>query len=580
MTLSPSLPPAPPPVPTAPQRIACLSTEAVEVLYRLGAQDRVAGISGYTVHPPEARAEKSKISGFSSMKIERILAVQPDLVIGFSDLQKPLLAACEAAGLPTLWFDQRDIAGIHAMVRRLAALVQREAEGEQLCAHLLAQEQPGASKGGRTIDPAPYDGNELGADFALLRPPLKEFTVLGGMMVNRKDIDALVGRFRSLANFKHSAKLLIQYGLDRLRHPRGARLLMGNALAGRLLKSARQAGVDIRTQTPAGSLIVKDGTVIGLTVKGPQGERCIGARRGVVLASGGFPANAVMRGEHMPHAEVHRSMAPKTDTGDGINLGLATGGALRDDNIGAAFWTPVSVLKKPDGSEVQFPHLILDRAKPGLIAVDGKGNRFVNEATSYHGFVEAMHASGAVPAFLVCDSVFLHKYGLGLVHPGLKTPKAFVEAGYLFEGDSIAALAGRIGVPMPALAAAVAGMNDAARSGSDAAFGKGSSEYNRYLGDPNNKPNPCLGPIETGPFYAVKVWPGDIGTATGLTCDPQARVLGRDERPVAGLYATGNDMNSIMAGAYPGAGITLGPALTFGFIAGRALAAETDHLPR
>ena len=141
MTLSPSLPPVPPPVPTAPQRIACLSTEAVEVLYRLGAQDRVAGISGYTVHPPEARAEKSKISGFSSMKIERILAVQPDLVIGFSDLQKPLLAACEAAGLPTLWFDQRDIAGIHAMVRRLAALVQREAEGEQLCAHLLAQEQ-------------------------------------------------------------------------------------------------------------------------------------------------------------------------------------------------------------------------------------------------------------------------------------------------------------------------------------------------------------------------------------------------------------------------------------------------------
>ncbi|WP_089173022.1 FAD-dependent oxidoreductase [Bosea sp. AS-1] len=441
-------------------------------------------------------------------------------------------------------------------------------------------EQSGASKGGRTIDPAPYDGNDLGADFALLRPPLKEFTVLGGMMVNRKDIDALVGRFRNLANFKHSAKLLLQYGRDRLRHPRGARLLMGNALAGRLLKSARLAGVDLRTKTAAGALIEQDGAAIGLVVKTPQGERRIGARRGVVLASGGFPANAAMRREHMPHAEVHRSMAPVTDTGDGINLGLSVGGALRDDNIGAAFWTPVSVLKKPDGSEVQFPHLILDRAKPGLIAVDGQGNRFVNEATSYHGFVEAMHASGAVPAFLVCDSVFLRKYGLGLVHPGLKTPKAFVEAGYLFEGDSIAALAGQIGVAMPALSAAVAGMNEAARSGTDAAFGKGSSEYNRYLGDPNNKPNPCLGPIETGPFYAVKVWPGDIGTATGLTCDPQARVLGRDERPIPGLYATGNDMNSIMAGAYPGAGITLGPALTFGFIAGRALAAETDHFPR
>lgn len=441
-------------------------------------------------------------------------------------------------------------------------------------------EQPGASKGGRTIDPAPYDGNDLGTDFALLRPPLKEFTVLGGMMVNRKDIDALVGRFQSLANFRHSAKLVLQHARHRLRHPRGARLLMGNALAGRLLRSARLAGVDLRTRTPAGSLILKDGAVIGLTVKGPQGERRIGARRGVVLATGGFPANAAMRGQHMPHAEVHRSMVPATDTGDGIALGIAAGGNLRDDNIGAAFWTPVSVLRKPDGSEVQFPHLILDRAKPGLIAIDGKGRRFVNEATSYHGFVEAMHASGAVPAFLVCDSVFLRKYGLGLVHPGLKSPKAFVEAGYLFAGDSIAALAERIAIPAETLAAEVAAMNDAARSGVDAAFGKGSSEYNRYLGDPTRKPNPCLGPIEIGPFYAVKVWPGDIGTATGLICDPQARVLNGDEHPIPGLYACGNDMNSIMAGAYPGAGITLGPALTFGFIAGRALAAEPDHLPR
>ncbi|MEO3713157.1 ABC transporter substrate-binding protein [Roseateles flavus] len=137
--LSPVLSTAPA-VPGAPQRIACLSTEAVEVLYRLGAQDRVAGISGYSVHPPEARAEKPKISGFSSMKLERILAVRPDLVIGFSDLQKPLLAECETAGLPTLWFDQRNIAGIHAMVRQLAALVQKEVEGEALCAGLVTQE--------------------------------------------------------------------------------------------------------------------------------------------------------------------------------------------------------------------------------------------------------------------------------------------------------------------------------------------------------------------------------------------------------------------------------------------------------
>ncbi|QEL25322.1 FAD-dependent oxidoreductase [Bosea sp. F3-2] len=440
-------------------------------------------------------------------------------------------------------------------------------------------EQPGAAKGGRTIDPAPYDGNELGADFALLRQPLKEFTVLGGMMVNRKDIDALVGRFGSVANFWHSAKLLLQYGRDRLRHPRGARLLMGNALAGRLLKSARQAGVDLRVNTGADTLINRDGAVVGVVAKSTQGLGRIGSRRGVVLAAGGFPANAEMRRELMPHADTHRSMAPASDTGDGIRLGLAAGGALRDDNIGAAFWTPVSVLKKSDGSEVKFPHLILDRAKPGLIAVDSQGRRFVNEATSYHGFVEAMHAAGAVPAYLVCDSVFLRKYGLGLVYPGMRSPAAFVEAGYLYQGATLAELAAKIGVPAAALAAEASAMTAAAESGNDPAFGKGSSEYNRYLGDAARKPNPCLGPVETAPFYAVKVWPGDIGTATGLICDTEARVLGQDERPIPGLYACGNDMNSIMAGAYPGAGITLGPALTFGFIAGRALAAEPDHLP-
>uniref|UniRef100_UPI002FC9A1ED FAD-binding protein n=1 Tax=Bosea sp. (in: a-proteobacteria) TaxID=1871050 RepID=UPI002FC9A1ED len=418
----------------------------------------------------------------------------------------------------------------------------------------------------------------LGADFALLRPPLKEFTVLGGMMVNRKDIDALVGRFASLANFRHSLKLLARYGLDRLRHPRGTRLLMGNALAARLLKSARLAKVELRTRTGAGALI-RDGVgVVGVIAKTEAGERRIGARRGVVLACGGFPADAAMRRQHLPHAEVHRSMAPASDTGDGIRLGIDAGGAMREDNIGAAFWTPVSVLAKPDGSEVQFPHLILDRAKPGLIAVDGKGRRFVNEATSYHSFVEGMHKAGAVPAYLICDSVFLRKYGLGLVHPGLKSPASFVQAGYLFEGASVAELASKIGVPPAALQGEAEGMNEAARSGSDPAFGKGSSEYNRYLGDPANQPNPCLGPIETGPFYAVRIWPGDIGTASGLICDAQARVLGQSEQPIPGLYASGNDMNSIMAGAYPGAGITLGPALTFGFIAGRALAAEPDRL--
>lgn len=434
---------------------------------------------------------------------------------------------------------------------------------------------PGAAQGGRTLDPAPFDGRRLGAAFKRLRMPLKEFLVFGGMMVNRKDIDTLLGATKTIPNFWGTAKLLLRYGLDRLKHPRGTRLLMGNALAARLVKSALDRGIELRENHAARSLIRSDERVTGVVVEGPAGETRLHARRGVVFATGGFPGSDSMRAAHLPHAATHFSMAPAENTGDGIRLGVEAGGRLSEENIGNAFWTPVSLLKNPDGTTTRFPHLILDRAKPGLIAVDQSGQRFVNEANSYHDFVEAMHrrheSTPAIPAFLVADSAFVRKYGLGLVRPGSGSHQRFIDAGYLLTGNSINELANRMGVPAEALSAAVAGMNASAESGEDPAFGKGSTAYNRYLGDAAHKPNPCLGPIRTAPFHAVKVYPGDIGTAAGLETDPQARVLGPNG-PIPGLYAVGNDMNSIMAGSYPSAGITLGPALTFGYIAGISLA--------
>lgn len=437
---------------------------------------------------------------------------------------------------------------------------------------------PGAAPGGRTLDPAPFDGRRLGAAFRRLRVPLKEFLVFGGMMVNRKDIDTLLGATKSPGNFWGTAKLLARYGLDRLAHPRGTRLLMGNALAARLLKSALDRAIPLRENHAARELIREGGRATGVVVAGPSGEARLFARRGVVFASGGFPGSDAMRAAHLPHAATHYSMAPAENTGDGIRLGLEAGGKLGEENIGNAFWAPVSVMKNPDGSETRFPHLILDRAKPGLIAVDQSGQRFVNEANSYHDFVGAMHCrhetTPAVPAFLVADSAFVRKYGLGLVHPGSGSHQRFIEAGYLLTSNSLAELAHKMGVPTEALAAAVAGMNASAKTGTDPAFGKGSTAYNRYLGDGSHQPNPCLGPIETAPFHAVKVYPGDIGTAAGLETDPEARVLDRDGQPIPGLYAVGNDMNSIMAGSYPSAGITLGPALTFGYIAGLSLAGQ------
>ncbi len=177
-----------------------------------------------------------------------------------------------------------------------------------------------------------------------------------------------------------------------------------------------------------------------------------------------------------------------------------------------------------------------------------------------------------IPAYLICDHRFLRKYGLGLVRPALRPLGRFLRSGYLVRAATIGELASRLGMDAGRLTKTIARMNEYALTGVDAEFGKGGDAYNQYLGDPKHKPNPCLGPIERAPFYAVRVYPGDIGTAAGLKTDARARVLGAGGEPIGGLYACGNDMNSVMAGAYPGAGITLGPALTFGYIVGRELA--------
>ena len=443
-------------------------------------------------------------------------------------------------------------------------------------------DRPGAAGGGRTIDPLPFDGRELGPAFALLRPPLDEFLVFGGMMVNRGDIDMLLGSTRSARNFIGAAKLVARFGRDRLSYPRGTRLLMGNALAARLLRSALDKGIAIRRNVQTSALIAQGGCVTGITVASSErGLQRIGARRGVVLATGGFPASAELRARLIPHAANHYSMAPAGNTGDGGKLAEQVGARIAADNIGNAFWAPVSVMQTRDGREIRFPHLILDRPKPGLVAVNQAGKRFVNEATSYHEFVEAMHRSHettpTIPAFLVCDQRFLRTYGLGLVRPGIWPLGTYIRSGYLLRGGSVAELAQRMGVPADALAQTIARMNTYAVSGNDPEFGKGSNAYNRYLGDAAHKPNPCLGPIDKPPFYAVRVFPGDIGSAAGLVTDAKTRVLDAANQPIGNLYACGNDMNSIMAGAYPSAGITLGPALTFGYIAGKELASNEER---
>lgn len=440
-------------------------------------------------------------------------------------------------------------------------------------------DQPGAAVAGRAVVPEVFDARVLGADLRRVRPPIEEFLLLGGMMVGKEDIAHLVDRYRSAGSLLHSARLLCRYLADRLRSRRGTRLTMGNALVGRLYHSLRTRGVPVLFETPVTGLVRGGGGVVGAEAGGRGRPRRIRARRGVVLATGGFAHNADLRRRFMPATVQGRSMAAPGCTGDGIVAATAAGAAIGSDGHHAGgFWSPVSVTRRRDGSGGLFPHLSLDRAKPGLIAVNAAGRRFVNEAVSYHDFVEAMHRShrtvDTMPAWLVCDAAFVRRYGLGAIHPGTRRLRRFAESGYILLADTLDGLAAAAGVDAAGLADTVARHNRFAAAGSDPDFGKGGDAFNRFNGDPANTPNPCLAPIGAPPFVAVAVWPAEIGCSVGLATTEDGEVLDSGGAAIAGLYACGNDMSSMMSGTYPGPGITLGPALVFGYRAARHAAAR------
>ncbi len=436
---------------------------------------------------------------------------------------------------------------------------------------------PGATSGGRVLEPVPFDARVLGDAFALLRDPLPEFMLFGGMMISRQDIPHLRRVARSPRSALHVAKLLLRYGWQRLSARRGTTLYLGNALAARLLRSALDRGVTIRAGTSVERLATDDrGVVSKLEVADRSGRRrWIVARRGVILATGGLSHDAELRGRYVPQgagtlsATIDPGSAPR-----GARLAAARGARLSPPTRDGAVWVPASTFTRRDGRRGIFPHTVTDRAKPGLIAVDAAGHRFVNEAVSYHEFVRAQlaHAGRAIPAWLICDRRFLWKYGLGKVKPFARSVEGDVAAGYLKRADSVAGLAKATGVPESALAQTVRDFNTHAECGEDPAFGRGSNIYQRSLGDADQGPNPCVAPIIEPPFYAVAVYPADLGMSAGIVTDERGRVLAEDGSPVGGLFACGNDMASIMEGAYPGPGITLGPALTFGWLAGRAAA--------
>ena len=433
---------------------------------------------------------------------------------------------------------------------------------------------PDAALGGRSICAAPFDGRRLGKKLAQLKPPLPETTLWGMGIASGAELRHFLNALRKPASFLHVSKRVLAHFRDVLLYQRGMRLVNGNALVAALAASAFEAGVEIRTNSPARQLLIEQGRVVGAVIGSEKGDIEVRARCGVVLACGGFPFDVARKKDLLPHAPTgheHWSAASRGNTGDGLRLGESAGGVVNRDLVQAAALAPVSLVPQAQGGQAHFPHLI-ERGKPGLIAVTARGQRFTNEANSYYDFMcdllKATPAGEPVQAWLLCDHAFIRYYGLGAVKPAPLPLSAMLKNGYLKRAPTWSGLAQLCGIAPDALQTTVRHYNQQALVGKDQDFAKGETPYNRMQGDAwAGHLNPCMAPLGKGPYYAVKVVAGSLGTFAGLKVNACAQVLDEQAHPVAGLYAGGNDMSSLMGGRYPSGGITLGPAMTFGFIA-------------
>lgn len=446
-------------------------------------------------------------------------------------------------------------------------------------------EAPGAMQGGRSMVTRPFDARELGDRLALLEPPLPELTVFGMMIGSGADLRHFMKATRSLESAIYTVKRFSTHFAECMKYGRGMLLTNGNALAGRLAKTALDLKMPVIVGTSAKELILTNGKVTGVIAQSGDHEITINASKAVVLAAGGFPHNVELRKRLYGHTATgleHWSPTTETNTGDSIMMTEKVNVAVDTHLPHNAAWAPVSLVKRKDGTTGVMPHFI-DRAKPGVIAVNKNGKRFVNEANSYHDFVQGMingaNIDGEISSWLICDRKTLRMYGLGSVPPQPLPIGKHLKSGYLKKGNTIAELAKNCGINPKGLEETISKFNPLAKTGQDPEFGKGSKAYNRYQGDPLHMPNPCLKPIEQGPFYAVQLRPGDIGTYAGLPVDRHSRVLDKQGKVVDGLYSVGNDATSIMGGNYPGAGITLGPALVFGYQTGTFIATGKDNNP-
>lgn len=440
-------------------------------------------------------------------------------------------------------------------------------------------ENPGGSpQGFRTHLPLPLDGRALGDDIRTLRFASPAASLFGYLNWHFSETHEML--YRSKGWLRNLAKNMGKYWFDlpfRLTSRKDRRLTLGNALTGGLRMALQERNVPVWLDTPLKELVREGDRVVGAVVTHAGKPMRIGAREGVVLAAGGFDKNAEMRRENAPLYPIARySGGVTSNTGDSIRAGAAIGAGTL--NLQSAWAAPVFYVPGEDRGRL----CTIERALPGCIMVNGRGERFLNEAASYHIVGQQMarrhvEHGDADPCWMIFDHKYRQQFPMGPLYPLM--PLALQKKGVrsiLKSGRTIEQLAGRIGCDPGRLAATLARFNTHAAHGQDPDFHRGEAAYDKMYGDPRQQPNPSLRPLDQGPFYAMPIYPGDIGTNGGLRTNAKAQVVGEDGGVIGGLYAVGNNAASAMGESYPGAGVTLGPAMTFGYLAARAMTGSND----
>ncbi len=418
---------------------------------------------------------------------------------------------------------------------------------------------PGARSGGRTLQGGLYDSTRLGELRTALRPTHST------VPVTKLELDAW-----GMDTLDQWDWALIA---DRTRqHVVG----MGAALVGELLEGCIRHGVDIRTSSPARELIERDGRIVGVVAEGPEGPQQLFASQGVVLASGGFEWNEKYV-ERFLGVPMVAPGSPPANEGDGLRMAMAVGAAL--GNMTEAWWGPMLDVVGDTYDDKPLHRTTSGiRTQPGSLIVNRRGRRFVNEAMNYNDFTKAMahfdpvsYEYENVPCWLIFDARYRASYSVGTLTPDAPKPD------WVHEGATVGELARTLGIDEPGLLAQLDRFNESARHGVDPDFHRGESTYDRYRGDKNHLPHRNLGPLEDGPFYAVELRLGCIGTKGGPVVDAHGQVLGADEQPLAGLYACGNVAASVFGPGYPGAGATLGAGMAMGYAIGQVLKRSADQ---